>query len=97
MNVLSALTIRIPDHVVRRAFVTETVVLNLQSGKYFGLNPTAGRMLDALEATASVPSAAEQVAEEYGRPVEEIHRDLNALCDELLARGLIEVEGGDKP
>ena len=43
---------RLPQHVVHRSFVAETVVLNLRTGKYHGLNPTAGRMLEALDAAA---------------------------------------------
>ena len=38
----------VPDHVVYREFVNETVVLNLETGTYHGLNPSGGRMLEAL-------------------------------------------------
>lgn len=33
----------VPDHVVYRAFVDETVVLNLDTGRYHGLNAVGGR------------------------------------------------------
>ena len=36
----AALSARIPQHVVFRGFATETVVLNLETGKYHGLNPS---------------------------------------------------------
>ena len=39
-----------PQHVVYRSFPSETVVLNLQTGSYHGLNATAGRMLDGSSA-----------------------------------------------
>ena len=45
---------RLPDHVVYRTFVYETVVLNLQTGKYHGLNRTGGRMLELLEREPTV-------------------------------------------
>ena len=50
-NAASLLTckVTVPQHVVYRSFPTETVVLNLNTGKYHGLNATAGRMLDELE------------------------------------------------
>jgi hypothetical protein len=89
---LSAAKVRLPDHVVFRRFAAETVVLNITTGKYHGLNPTAGRMLELLSAAGSVPEAATQMAAEYGRPVEEIERDMNDFCEGLLERGLIEVE-----
>jgi Coenzyme PQQ synthesis protein D (PqqD) len=82
---------RIPDHVVYRAFATETVILNLETGKYHGLNPTGGRMLDLLSQDRTVADASRRLAEEYGRPVEEIERDLSDFCVQLADRGLIEL------
>jgi hypothetical protein len=86
---------RVPAHVVFRAFPRETVVLNLDTGKYHGLNPTAGRMLEVVEASDTVEAAAGQLAEEYGRSIEEIRRDLCELCVELIARGLLEIASDD--
>ena len=82
---------RAPEHVVHRPFPTETVVLNLNTGRYHGLNPVAGRMLEALEAEESVPAAARVVAAEYGHPVAEVEADLYVLCLDLAQRGLLEV------
>jgi coenzyme PQQ synthesis protein D (PqqD) len=88
---LATMFARIPDHVVYRPFPHETVVLNLQTGKYHGLNPTAGRMLELLERGLSVRQTAEVVADEFQRSVEEVERDLKTLCADLDARGLIEL------
>lgn len=82
---------RLPDHVVYRAFVSETVVLNLKAGKYHGINPTGGRMLEVLEATPSIRAAAAQLAEEYGQPLAQIEQDVSEFCADLLERGLIEI------
>jgi hypothetical protein len=82
---------RIPDHVVYRAFVRETVVLNLRTGMYHGLNPTAGRMFELLDKTASVKETALRFAEEYGQPLSEIEGDLCQLCRELAERGLLQL------
>ena len=41
--------VSIAPHVVYRSFATETVILNLQTGRYHGLNKTGGRMLELLE------------------------------------------------
>ena len=86
-------SVRRPDHVVYRRFPAETVALNLESGKYHGLNPTAGRMLELLEECATVSDAASRLAEEYGRPSAEIESDLCRLCSDLAERGLIEIGG----
>ena len=83
----------VPQHVVYRSLPSETVVLNLQTGRYHGLNPTAGSMLEALERTACLRDAAAAVAEEYTQPPAIVERDMRELCDALLARGLIELDG----
>jgi len=85
---------RIPEHVVRRNFPTETVVLNLKTGKYHGLNPTAARMLEVLAEHGSVDRTAEVLAEEYGQPLDELRRDVDQLCENLLERDLIEADEG---
>jgi Coenzyme PQQ synthesis protein D (PqqD) len=82
---------RVPEHVVYRPFPQETVVLNLQTGKYHGLNPTAGRMLELLERGLSIGEIAEVVADEYQRPLADVERDLQTFCADLRERGLIEL------
>jgi len=85
--------VRIPQHVVFRTFVNETVVLNLETGLYHGLNPTAGRMLELLAEDGEVAAAARRLAEESGVPAERVAADLEAFCANLVERGLITVEG----
>lgn len=92
---LLAARVRLPQHVVCRSFVAETVVLNLQTGRYHGLNPTAGRMLEALQAAPTVGSAIPELAGEYNVEQEQIQRDLLALASGLLERGLIETVDDD--
>jgi hypothetical protein len=86
--------IRVPQHVVYRSFPAETVVLNLETGRYHGLNATAGSMLEALERAACLHDAAAAVAKEYEQPQAVIEQDMCELCNSLLERGLIEVDGG---
>jgi Coenzyme PQQ synthesis protein D (PqqD) len=86
--------ITVPEHVVRREFPDETVVLNLQSGQYHGLNATAAAMLDALEGGATPGEAAERIAGEAGAEVERVQTDIVALVETLAERGLVEVDGG---
>ncbi len=99
MNVLSSAAtlptakIRVPQHVVYRRLPSETVVFNLQTGKYHGLNATAGSMLEALASARSVRDAATAMAGEYSQPQAMVERDMCELCEGLLARGLIELDG----
>jgi hypothetical protein len=87
-------SVTLPKHVVHRAFATETVILNLRTGMYHGLNPTGARMLDALERNSTVSSAASELANVYGIGVHEIENDLCDLCSQLLERGLIDLHDG---
>jgi Coenzyme PQQ synthesis protein D (PqqD) len=91
-NALLAARVRIPQGVVYRSFVKETVILNLESGLYHGVNPTGGRMLDTLEKVGSVGDAAKILAGDYGLPLAEIESDLCAFCEALVQRGLLVVE-----
>ena len=90
---LLAAKVRVPQHVVYRSFPHETVVLNPETGKYHGLNATAGQMLEVLERAASVRDAAAELAELYGQPQDVIEHDLCELCASLLERGLVEADG----
>jgi hypothetical protein len=89
-------TVRVPEHVVYRSFPAETVVLNLKTGRYHGLNPTGGRMLEVLDRVGRVAEAAEQLVAEYGKPRAEIERDLGAFCADLAKRELIEVDASER-
>lgn len=91
---LLAVSVMVPQHVVYRAFPTETVVLNLQTGRYHGLNATAGQMLEELERAGCVADAVSALAQTYDQPLEVLERDVCQLCRSLLERGLIEVDGG---
>lgn len=84
--------VRIPQHVVYREFPAETVILNLQTETYHGLNPTAGQMLIALDRSATVQDAAAVIAERFSRPSREVTDDICGLCAQLLDRGLIQLD-----
>jgi hypothetical protein len=89
-QILSA-RVTIPQHVVYRPFVSETVLLNLQTGVYHGINPVGGRMLEALERAETVRAAAAVLAEEFGVPPARVEEDIVEFCLGLLERQLIEV------
>jgi hypothetical protein len=91
-EVVQELRARIPEHVVHRDFEEETVVLNLETGQYHGLNITARRMLAALVEADSIAGAAALLEEELGVPRSRIERDLVDLRDALVARGLLQFD-----
>ncbi len=86
--------LRIPAHVVYREFPVQTVILNLDTGRYHGLNATAGQMLAMLADGVTVAAAAVKVADRYSIPQARAEEDLVGLCTSLLERGLIEIVDG---
>ena len=86
---LWASTLHVPEHVVHRAFPGETVVLNLETGVYHGLNATAGAMLAELERSGTVAEAIGPLTARLGADADVVRRDLERLCRDLLSRGLV--------
>jgi Coenzyme PQQ synthesis protein D (PqqD) len=88
---------RLPEHVVYRSFVNETVVLNLETGRYHGVNPVGGRMLEALERAETVADAVGRLHAEFGDVEgDELERDVCAFCADLLERGLIQLSSNGR-
>jgi hypothetical protein len=86
--------VSVPSYVVYREFVNETVTLNLSTGSYYGLNPTAGTMLRAVEAAETLREAAAALASDTGWELPTVENDLLDLCQTLLEGGLLEVPDG---
>lgn len=86
-------TVNVPGHVVLRSFPAEVVVLDLETGRYHGLNPTAGRMLEVLQELHTVRPAVEQIAREFAQPLDRIAADMRTLCEDLAERRLIVIDG----
>ena len=90
MSLLDA-TVTVPEHVVFRPFARETVILNLETGRYHGINPTGGRMLETLKQLGDVREASARLAGDFDRPLEEVEQDICHFCSDLVERGLIVV------
>ena len=84
--------VEVPDHVVYREFEEETVLVNLETGQYHGVNSTGGTILRTLESGETVGRTAAELSERYGRNLDEMEDDVCSFCNELLERGLVRVE-----
>lgn len=82
-------TIRLSGDVVTREVGEETMLLDLASGTYFGLDPVGGRFWQLLEEGKSALAARDALLEEYEVPAEELERDLETLLEDLVANGLV--------
>lgn len=84
--------VRLPQHVVFRTFPAETVVLNLQTGRYHSLNPVGGRMLEALDRMKSFREGLRVLQAEFSdQDPAVVEADLCTFCLDLQTRGLIEL------
>ena len=83
-----------PDRVASRILDGEAVIINLDTGVYFGLNPSATALWSLLEAAPrSVDALSEALARAHGADVAEVGADVRFFLDGLERNGLL-VEGG---
>jgi hypothetical protein len=88
MTASSAVLRPSPD-VIFRELEGEAVLLDLASGRYFGLNAVGTRIWMLLESGSTVAAAAAALAAEFEADAEQIARDVDELVAELSARGLL--------
>ena len=81
--------VTIPDDVLARQVGQETVILDLASGRYFGLDPVGAHIWRLLTEGHTPAQACDRLLEEYEVGREELERDVGRLVDELLAQGLL--------
>lgn len=83
--------VRIPDDVLISRLQEESVILNLDSERYFGLDDIGTRFLSVLTSADSIEAAYQSLAEEYDVDREVLREDLVALIQNLQQQGIIEV------
>ena len=85
--------VRVPDDVLISNLQEESVILNLDSERYFGLDDVGTRMLSALSTSDSIEAAYESLLEEYDVDGQVLRQDLLALVESLLQKGIVQVGG----
>jgi hypothetical protein len=86
--------LEVSDDVVVRDVGGETVLLDLASGTYFGLDAVGARIWQLIEDEgATLAGACDVIAEEYDVTREELERDVLALAGQLAEHGLIAAAG----
>lgn len=89
MNLLDRLSI--PADVMTRRVGEETVILDLASGTYFGLDPVGTRIWSLVEDGRSLAEICDAMLESHEVSRGEIERDVLALAESLRERGLVQV------
>jgi hypothetical protein len=82
--------------VLMQTVVGESVLLDLRSQKYFGLNEVGTRAWQLLEETGDAAAVHARLAQEFEVAPAELERDLDALFGRLLKAGLVAERAGGK-
>lgn len=69
----------------------ESVILNLASERYYGLDDVGTRMWVALTTHESIQAAYESLLAEYDVEPETLRDDLQGLIEKLIENGLVEI------
>jgi Coenzyme PQQ synthesis protein D (PqqD) len=83
--------VTVPDGVLISNLQDESVILNLDSERYYGLDKVGTRFLSVLTTSESIETAYEQLRDEYDVDGEVLRNDLRVLVENLIDQGLIEV------
>jgi hypothetical protein len=91
------LTMRVvvPAHVLMRRLDGESVLLNLESERYFGLDATGTRMWELVTSQPCIGLALEKLQEEYEVEPDVLRSHLTQLMSGLVENGLLQVLPAD--
>lgn len=81
--------VAVPDGVLISHLQEESVILNLDSERYFGLDDVATRFLTVLTSSESIDAAYEQLLHEYAVDPQVLRQDLLTLIEKLVDQGLL--------
>jgi hypothetical protein len=79
----------IPPQVMARTVGDETVILDLASGTYFGLDPVGARIWALMGERKTLAEICATMLEEYEVEREQLEADVLRLAAELAERGLV--------
>ena len=85
--------VSIPKGVVYRELDGEMVLLNLDTGNYYGLDPVGTRMWNLLKERGTTEKVVETMKEEYEVKEENLRGDLEELVKKLAEKGLVKADG----
>lgn len=69
----------------------EAVVLDIESGQYFGLNGVGARVFTMTEEPIAVATVIEHIASNYGVSSEQVQTDVLRFLERMQEHGLIEL------
>ena len=85
----------VPGHVLVRHLDGESVLLNLDTEKYFGLDAMGSRMFVLATTSACIESAYEKLLDEFEVEPEVLRNHLAELLSSLMGNGLLDMSPAD--
>ncbi len=85
--------LRVPDSVATRELEGESIVLDLESGMYFGLDVVGTRIWQLVVEHGRLASVRQHMLDEYDVEPPELEADLLRLAVELVERRLLVISG----
>jgi hypothetical protein len=85
--------VTVPEDVLISGLQSESVILNLNSERYFGLDEVGTRFFALLNSSESVQHAYDALLKEFEVGPEVLRRDLIEFLNTLDEKGLVEVAG----
>jgi hypothetical protein len=70
----------------------EMVLLGMEDGIYYGLNPVGAFIWEQIKEPKTIDQVRDAILDEYDVETEECERDLYELLKELTGKGLVEVK-----
>jgi Coenzyme PQQ synthesis protein D (PqqD) len=89
--------LRIADDVVFRDLAGESVLLDLGTGTYFGLDAVGTRLWHLLKEQGSTAAAIATLQREYDVDERRLQQDVEVLISRLLAKGLLTTDAEQSP
>lgn len=87
--------VTVPPHVLVRFLDNESVFLNIETERYFGLDETGTRMWQLVTAAPTIEAAYQQLLDEYDVEPELLRENLTELLSRLADNGLLQVTSSD--
>lgn len=84
--------VKVNQDVLFRDLGGEAVILNLHSGKYYGLDEVGTRMWSLLIEHGQVEQAYAALLAEYDVGEERLQQDLLHFVEELVSHGLVQID-----
>jgi len=85
--------VAVPPHVLLQQVGEESVLLDLKTETYFGLDAVGTRMWEALTKAPTVDAAYHELLGTYEVDPNRLRQDMETLIENLVGKGLLETPG----